>query len=185
MGRRFNPEGLVPLVSDLRKAGIAVSIENIVGMPTETREEMIESLDWTIRNLPGAFITYYRYQPLPGTPMAAMAAKITGVNKDIWLDNFVDRQIDYKGATAFNHPESDMVDAILSIEDAARLIPESIRERVLSGTLPLGQTVMKPIAFINSVISSNINWLPSYLKFYSRQTLEMTTNKLFGHHPEK
>lgn len=177
MGRRFNLDNLIRLASDLHKEGVSVSIENIVGIPTETRDEMISSLEWSIKNLSDAFITYYRYIPLPGTPMAALAAKTAGVEGE-WLKQFMARNINYKGVSTFQHPDSDLVDNILFLEDSVRFIPEQLRNKVLQNLTPVEKIAMKPIVFTNSLLSSNLNWLPSYMQFYGRQLSRLARDRI-------
>ncbi len=181
MGRRFKLEDVVALVRDLSANGITVAVENIIGVPTETRKEMLESMEWTVKHLPQAFVYTYKYVPLPGTPMAALAARVSGQDPETWLETLMEQPVDYRGTTFFVHPESDLANNIQDLEKVIGYIPESLRRRVLEKPSRTLKFVLKPAALVTTLWGANINWLPSYLLFYESQIGRLLGRRIKRH----
>ena len=76
MNKRITPEQILGTVDRLRSGRIKVVASGILGVPTETREEVYANIDFALKlwdRLPQGFVTLFRFMPLPGTDLTKLA----------------------------------------------------------------------------------------------------------------
>jgi len=81
MGKKLSIEDMEKGVRLVKKHGITVTGSFILGLPTETKEEMNKTVELAL-SLPLDGVTFFTFTPYPKTPLAEMARKHGWVSDD-------------------------------------------------------------------------------------------------------
>lgn len=108
MNRTYNRERFLGIVDKLRTAipGICLSTDVIVGFPSETEEEFLDTLD-VLKKARFDLVYAFKYSPREGTPAAKMADKVDDSIKDDRIARLLELQdsislennVEYVGTT--------------------------------------------------------------------------------------
>jgi radical SAM superfamily enzyme YgiQ (UPF0313 family) len=97
LGRNMNDETILKAFSLLEKSTLRVSANNIIGFPTETRENIFETIEFNRKlNVPGVMVSLYN--PYKGTALRDYCDEEGLMQKDAHAG-------DYRSETVLNMPQ--------------------------------------------------------------------------------
>ena len=97
LGRNMNDETILKAFSLLEKSSLRVSANNIIGFPTETRENIFETIEFNRKiNVPGVMVSLYN--PYKGTALREYCDEEGLMRKDAHAG-------DYRSETVLNMPQ--------------------------------------------------------------------------------
>ena len=82
VGRRIKNEAIIRDLKIVTDLGIPISVNNIMGFPTETRELVFDTIELN-RHFKSDGINAYSFTPFHGTPLRALAEKLGFVEKGV------------------------------------------------------------------------------------------------------
>jgi radical SAM superfamily enzyme YgiQ (UPF0313 family) len=91
LGRKMTNEQIITAAENARQVGIQRLTFNIIGMPFETREQMLETLEIN-KTIRPEFFFFWPYIPLRGTPLYDVAKK-AGLLLDQTVGNYLEGAI--------------------------------------------------------------------------------------------
>jgi len=152
LGRNYSNERLLEIGRLLKRHGIRCRTYNVIGFPTETREEMLATLDLNIQLAP-EYPWCSIFTPYPGMELAAFAISRGELDPSFDFDQV---PVSFFSETVLDRPDRAFISNLHALFQAVVLVP-ALR-RTLEPLLALPPGALHRLVFKTTFVST---WLRS------------------------